>query len=198
MTEKIDWDNLPTTIKVWEENTKQLIPGLYACPRCEGTGRVQVGHADPGPNPTVKCGMCMCTKMIKKCGECQENPVPSNSILGLCKECEDNLMQHILDLEKHIEIVCTFQEESETCGHPELQESNSNGKLVCDIKGCEYATLPPTSDEKENINMETKTEDIRKEHKTEFDEEERLYQAERQLEMTKNIMKGEHVEEPCV
>ena len=146
MAEKIDWDNLPTTIKVWVETTERLPEGIYACQRCEGTSRVQVGHADPGPNPTVKCGMCFGTRRIKRCGECRENPVPSNSVLGLCKECEDRLMQHVLDLEKRTEIICTFPQWTKMCEHPEFQDSNSDGKLVCNLNGCEYATLPSTPD----------------------------------------------------
>lgn len=142
MKKKIDWDNLPTLISVWVETIKKLPDGLYACPRCEGTGRVEVGHADPGPNPTVRCGMCNGTRAIKKCKECRTNPIPANSTLGLCDECEKKAMQHILNLEKRVEIVCTFPQWSEMCGHPEFQECNSKGKLVCDLKGCEYANFP--------------------------------------------------------
>ena len=145
MTEEIDWDDLQSTIKVWIETTERLPEGVYACPRCEGTGRVQVGHADPGPNPTVKCGMCNGARAIKKCKECRDNPIPANNVLGLCNECENKAMQHILDLEKRTEIVCTFPKESGICAHSEFQECNSDGKLVCDLNGCEYASLPLTS-----------------------------------------------------
>ena len=159
MTEEIDWNDLQSTIKVWVETTERLPEGLYACPRCEGTGKIQVGHADPGPNPTVKCGMCMGTKKIKRCGKCQKNPVPSDDVSGLCDECERKAMQHVLDLEKRTEIVCTFPKESGICAHSEFQECNSNGKLVCDLNGCEYATLPLTVYPEECIVRQTNGEE---------------------------------------
>jgi len=145
MNEKVDWDSLPTTIEVWVRDTKQLQEGDYACPRCEGTGRVQLGHADPGPNPTVRCGMCGGTQVIRKCKECHTNPIPLNNISNLCNECEDKALQHILDLEKRPEIVCSFPQSEGICGHSELQECNSIGNLVCDINKCEYASSPLTA-----------------------------------------------------
>ena len=158
MTEEIDWDNLPTAIDTWVISTKNLPEGIYACPRCEGTGRVQVGHADPGPNPTVKCGMCNGARAIKKCKECQTNPIPANDVPGLCDECEKKAMQHVLDLERRTEIVCTFPKESGICAHSEFQECNSKGKLVCDLNGCEYASLPLTSVKSEYLCCTTESE----------------------------------------
>ena len=158
MAEEIDWENLPTAIDTWVISTKNLPEGIYACPRCGGTGRVQVGHADPGPNPTVKCGMCNGARAIKKCKECRDNPIPANNVLGLCNECENKAMQHILDLEKRTEIVCTFPKESGICAHSEFQECNSDGKLVCDLNGCEYASLPLTSVKSEYLCCTTESE----------------------------------------
>ena len=143
MTETIDWDNLPTTTKVWVETTERLPEGVYACPRCEGTGRIEVGHADPGPNPSVKCGMCNGVRVIKRCEKCRGNPVPTNSVLGLCKDCEEQLMKDTVELEKRVEIICDFPEEKGICAHSEFQRCNSKGNLVCDPDSCEYANPPP-------------------------------------------------------
>lgn len=197
MSEKIDWDNLPTAIDTWKVTTKNLPEGLYGCPRCEGTGRVQVGHADPGPNPTVKCGMCNGVRAIKKCKECQVNPVPANSIMELCDECEGKKMQHILDLEKRPEIVCNFPQWITSCPHPVAQETNSDGNLVCDIDVCEYAIKKSTERGDESMEHESKTENIRRKHKRDFEEEERTHQFERHMEETKKVASGERIEEPC-
>lgn len=159
MTEKVDWDNLPTAIDTWIRSTKNLSKGLYGCPRCEATGRIQVGHADPGPNPTVNCGMCNGTRVIKRCGKCQENPVPSDSVLGLCNECEEHLMKDILELEKRVGIVCSFPEEKGICAHSEFQKCNSKGKLVCDPDSCEYANIPLTVYPEECIVRQTNGEE---------------------------------------
>ena len=114
MTEKIDWESLLKTINVWVETAQALPDDLYACPHCEGTGRIQVGHADPGPNPTIKCGMCNGTQIIKKCHTCQINPIPSDSRSCMCNKCETERLEHLMNIEKHTEICPTDKvEESE-------------------------------------------------------------------------------------
>lgn len=45
--------------------------------------------------------------------------------------------------------------------------------------------------------MEIETKDIRRKYSSEFNEEERIHQAEQSLKETKMVMKGEHVPEPC-
>lgn len=141
MTKKVNWKYLPTTISVWVETIEELPEGVYACPQCKGTGRIQVGHADPGSNPTVKCDMCSGTQKIKKCVECGTNPVPSNDNSGLCKDCEIDRIDHVLELEKRPEIICKFPNEEGICANYVVQECNSDGKLVCDPKECEYAII---------------------------------------------------------
>ena len=139
MTEKIYWDNLPTTIRVWVETTETLPEGVYACQRCKGTGTIQVGHADPGPNPAVKCGMCNGTQRIKKCKVCKENPVAVNERFRVCSSCSKKYMDHLSELEKRPEVICEFHNGAKECSTPELQEQNSNGHLVCDLESCQYA-----------------------------------------------------------
>ena len=141
MSEKIDWDALLRTIEVTvcKTVTEKLPEGLYACPRCEGTGRIQVGHADPGPNPTIRCGMCNGTQKIKKCKVCRENPVALNDKYGMCNECSTKGMEHIIELEKRPEVICDFPQWITQCPHPGLQEFNSDRELVCDLELCEYS-----------------------------------------------------------
>lgn len=139
MTEKIYWDSLQKSIEVWVKTIQALPDDLYACPRCEGTGRIQVGHADPGPNPTIKCGMCNGSQMIKKCNICQENPVPSNDRACMCHECNEKYLNRVLEFEKRPEIVCNFPQLAVKCPTPDLRETNSNGNLVCDLELCDFA-----------------------------------------------------------
>ena len=139
MTENIDWDSLKKSIKVWVKTNQALPDDLYACPRCEGTGRIQVGHADPGPNPTIKCGMCNGTQMIKRCFTCRENPISSSSRSGVCDECETKRLEHLVEIEKRPEVICIFPKGRTQCPSPEHQEFNSDGNLVCDLELCEYS-----------------------------------------------------------
>jgi len=49
----------------------------------------------------------------------------------------------------------------------------------------------------EEDEMDESKKDFYLKHKREFDEEERIHQAEQQLETTKKIMKGKRMPEPC-
>jgi len=139
MFAEINWDLLETTIQVCVPTTETLPEGIYACPRCEATGRIEIGCRDPGPNKTLRCGMCNGTRKIKKCKMCQEKPVPFNDNLGICEICSKKYMDHILELEKRPEIICNYPDSAAQCPTRTLQEHNSNGHLVCDLDSCNHA-----------------------------------------------------------
>jgi len=141
MSEKVDWNSLSTTLKSYTTITKKLPAGLYACPRCEGSGRIPLGTRHVGPHPTIMCGMCQGTRIIKRCKICKENPIPHNIPSGMCYECTKARMKHLIELEYRPEIICNFPQWTMNCPNPELQEQNSKGNLVCSLDDCEYSQL---------------------------------------------------------
>lgn len=149
MTEIIDWGSLERTIERHTTFTEKLPEGLYACPRCGATGRILLGSRPTGPHPTAMCGMCRGTRIIKRCKDCKENPIPHNDSVGLCNECAHKRMDHLLELDKRPEIICNFPQWTMNCPNPELQEQNCKKALVCGLESCQYSHPPaPLSPEK--------------------------------------------------
>lgn len=96
MSNKIDWSKLSKIRTVKKVTTtyeeKQLPEGVYACPQCEGSGRVMTVHSMFGPHQYGKCGMCNGTGEIIKCETCNTNPVPNNAnwyFYPICHDCHN-------------------------------------------------------------------------------------------------------------
>ena len=95
-----------TVIKTTEEIVEVKLPeGVYACPRCNGEGKVEIGHRDgwigevniTGAIMSI-CGMCNGTQAIIPCSECG-NFMPNNSHnrkYKICFKCYTE--QHIKKL----------------------------------------------------------------------------------------------------
>lgn len=136
MPEKIDWNLLEKEIKCYTVITKKLPEGLYACPRCEASGRIPLGNRD------MMCGMCRGSRIIKRCKSCKENPIPYSDQWGLCDVCQQKRMKEIIELEKRPKIVCNFPQWTTNCPNTTLQEKNSKGELVCGLDLCPYSHPP--------------------------------------------------------
>ena len=79
--ENIEWDKLEKTRVERVVSTKfiekHLPEGVYACPHCDGSGKIMEIHRFRPPHKYMECGMCMGTGEIRKCHICNINPVPN-------------------------------------------------------------------------------------------------------------------------
>jgi len=91
--DKIKWDKLETkrTVEIitrtYEE--KQLLEGVYACPHCYGSGKAVIGHSFRDGDIYTQCEMCKRTGEIKKCPECNINPIPNDNCTIRCLDCQE-------------------------------------------------------------------------------------------------------------
>ncbi len=98
--EKIDWNNLnkKRTVEILNKPTyieKQLPDGVYACPHCEGSGKVVIGHSFLYGDIFAKCGMCKGCGEIQKCLQCNINPIPNDDSTTICRDCNEIKMQKL-------------------------------------------------------------------------------------------------------
>lgn len=102
MPETIDYNNLEKErlVREYTIHTKKLPKGVYACPKCYGSGRVTTIFRDPGPNKTGQCWICRGTGEIKKCKhpDCNE-PIPADDAWtqnGLCPNHEKEYIRELV------------------------------------------------------------------------------------------------------
>ena len=89
--ENIEWDKLEKTRVERIVSTtfvETILPeGVYKCPHCDGEGKAMTIHRMFGSHKYGICGMCKGTCEIRKCTQCNINPIPNDNNTLRCLEC---------------------------------------------------------------------------------------------------------------
>ena len=96
-----EWDKLETrrTEEITTTTyTEKILPeGVYACPHCNGTGKAEIGYSFRDGIIYTTCGMCKGTGEIRKCTQCNINPIPNDDNTSRCYNCNKVYYKQLTD-----------------------------------------------------------------------------------------------------